>query len=176
MAITGEAASIMKGGATCHHTLSIKVGSTSDHPTPLRPEKLTSIRDRLKRESLAMIIIDEISFVSAEMFAIIEERVTEIMGAKFNPETGEKLAFGGLPVILLGDFFQLPPVGNDSLFTSAMNLFGRGNVMYSTSSKKMPLKSEMRELGTRLFSQFKKIELTEVILIIQLNNLFHFTI
>lgn len=55
--------------------------------------------------SAKILIIDEISMLSKKIFEIIEEiaRLTR----------KSSLPFGGLQVILVGDFFQLPPIGTD---------------------------------------------------------------
>jgi len=55
--------------------------------------------------SAKILIIDEISMLSKKIFEIIEEigRLTR----------KSSLPFGGLQVILVGDFFQLPPIGSD---------------------------------------------------------------
>jgi len=53
------------------------------------------------------VIIDEISMVDAVFLGKISSRLSEI--------THNNASFGGKNVILVGDFFQLPPVGGDSL-------------------------------------------------------------
>jgi len=58
------------------------------------------LHNRLSK--LKILIIDEISMVSPEIF----EALDKILRAfKFSPEP-----FGGVQVVLSGDFFQLPPV------------------------------------------------------------------
>ena len=48
------------------------------------------------------------TFVGSNFFGRLEQRLREIMAEK-------DLPFGGLAVLLLGDFFQLPPVAATSL-------------------------------------------------------------
>ena len=154
MAFTGIAAGLIPGGDTCHHTLSINCGlSTSCYPPTLRPEKVTELRRLLAPDTLAMVIIDEISFIGPEMLAIVQRRLNEIIQ---NDDPNCK--FGGLAVVLMGDFYQLPPVAQESLFTSAIELFARPG----TKSGKKFKKSETWDDGTRLFAGFRKIELRQV--------------
>ena len=50
-----------------------------------------------------ILIIDEISMISGETFDVIEQAVRTIRG--------NNLPFGGIQLIVAGDFYQLPPVG-----------------------------------------------------------------
>ena len=69
---------------------------------------LSKLRSRFDTNTLCLLIIDEISFVGSNFFGRLEQRLREIMAEK-------DLPFGGLAVLLLGDFFQLPPVAATSL-------------------------------------------------------------
>lgn len=52
-------------------------------------------------------VIDEISMVSAEFFDLMDNALRRLRNAP-------KLAFGGLQVVVVGDFYQLPPVWSSS--------------------------------------------------------------
>jgi hypothetical protein len=99
IAYTGIAASIIEG-ETIHRSIRI-IPNTSNH-----------ITDRVKEELQArwgnkqLLIIDEISMVPKEMLATISNRIQQGR-AGLNPTD---LPFGGIDVILCGDFHQFPPV------------------------------------------------------------------
>ena len=61
-------------------------------------------------KNLQTLIIDEISMMDNQLFELINNLLKYI---KKND-----MAFGGIQVILVGDFHQLPPVENDYCFTS----------------------------------------------------------
>ncbi len=50
-----------------------------------------------------ILIIDEISMVSKQLFAYVNWRLQQIKG--------NQKPFGGLSILAVGDFFQLPPLG-----------------------------------------------------------------
>lgn len=166
MALTGIAAGLLPDGDTCHHTLCLSIAATDHYPRPLKPDKLTQLRNSLDRERLAMIIIDEISFVKTEMYSIISRRMAEIMGVD--------LPYGGLSVVTLGDFYQLPPVPPDTLFSAVVDLFLRAE-NEDSNFKKISIDSETRKDGATLFRRLKKIELTQVIVLYVSLSIYHHT-
>ena len=65
-------------------------------------------------KDLRFVIIDEISMVSKKHFGWIDKRLRDM----FEPS----IPFGGISVIVFGDFLQLPPVGGSSVFASDTTL------------------------------------------------------
>lgn len=63
----------------------------------------TKIRRQLKKAKL--LAIDEISMISASVFNLINQ--------VFQKVRQNELPFGGMQILVLGDFFQLPPVSKD---------------------------------------------------------------
>ena len=57
-----------------------------------------------------MLIIDEVSMVGIGMLNFLNLRLQEVKG--------NKMPFGGVNVILVGDLFQLRPVGDSWIFSN----------------------------------------------------------
>ncbi len=98
-ASTGIAATHM-GGMTIHSWSGLGI---KNHLTEYDLEELETkkyLQDRLKNTSV--LIIDEISMLDHRRFDMVEKIARHL---KKN-----QLPFGGMQVILCGDFFQLPPV------------------------------------------------------------------
>ncbi len=98
-ASTGIAATHI-GGMTIHSWSGIGT------KTELTKEDLRRIKDNRRAAKRIMnvhvLIIDEISMLSARTFAIVNAVCRAVRGSQ--------KPFGGLQVVLVGDFFQLPPV------------------------------------------------------------------
>lgn len=92
-------------GSTIHRTFHIPVArSGAASYTPMSEDKLKMVRNQLR--SLKLIIVDEISMVSNVLLEMIEQRLTETFNLPNQTRT-----FGGVNIVVLGDLFQLPPVG-----------------------------------------------------------------
>lgn len=97
-AFTGTAAFNI-GGCTIHHAFGLNKYMPIPYE-PLREQSLSPIRAELG--NLQILIIDEVSVVYKKLLYYIHERLVQIKGSK--------MPFGGVSVIAVGDFFQLPPV------------------------------------------------------------------
>lgn len=100
MAPTGIAASGLPRGMTIHTALSIAVASESKESNGTSKGATILARERLKKARI--LIIDEISMVSPSLFVRIDERLRDWFDGA--------LPFGGLAVVIMGDFFQLPAI------------------------------------------------------------------
>ena len=107
MAPTGVAAHTI-GGQTIHFALKMPIqhGYRTDNA---QLSSATLRKLRLSYNNKHTIIIDEISMVSAFMLEQIHLRLQFIKD--------NELPFGGMNVILVGDFFQLRPVRGKFAFT-----------------------------------------------------------
>ncbi len=99
---TGIAASHI-GGMTLHSFFGIGIKeSLSQYDIENLTEK-KYLWDRMK--NLKVLIIDEVSMVSPKLFQSIDALLRAF---KFSTDS-----FGGVQIILVGDFFQLPPIARD---------------------------------------------------------------
>lgn len=106
-ATTGCAA-ILIGGSTLHSFMGI--GTAQEEPQHLVNNILSKKNILLKLYKLQILLIDEISMMNAEMFTKVSN-VLSIIRNNSKP-------FGGIQVIMVGDFYQLPPVTGEFCFKS----------------------------------------------------------
>ena len=99
-ASTGIAATHI-GGMTIHAWSGIGI---KDSLTPYDLEQITT-RERVAKRimSAKVIVIDEISMLDARVFGMVDQVLRVVKRSE--------LPFGGIQVVLVGDFFQLPPIG-----------------------------------------------------------------
>ena len=90
-AYTGAAACQIPNGKTLHSTACLQARSITE-------DNITSWK------STQMLIIDEVSFLSEHLFEKTDKHMRILKGEK-------DIIFGGCHIILIGDFFQLLPVG-----------------------------------------------------------------
>jgi len=110
-ASTGIAATHI-GGMTIHSWSGIGI---KENLTKYDLDKITSSEYLNKRiQKTKVLIIDEISMLRADTLSMVDAVCREV---KQNPEP-----FGGMQVILVGDFFQLPPIYNERNKTAEQNI------------------------------------------------------
>jgi ATP-dependent DNA helicase PIF1 len=108
-ALTGVAA-LQIGGQTLHSWAGIGLGKRSVADLVLKITKFSACRKRW--QNTHVLVIDEVSMLSPELLEKLDRIAREIRGSPSSP-------FGGLQLILTGDFCQLPPVeGNRFCFES----------------------------------------------------------
>jgi hypothetical protein len=106
-AFTGVAASnVGEGARTLHDLFQLsKVNASSGELMDLQADDLKKLEADL--EGLQLLVIDEVSMVSRTMLADVHSRLQEWRAFKKHPAKDK--AFGGVGVVLAGDFGQLPP-------------------------------------------------------------------
>ena len=103
-ALTGCAAVLLNCGArTIHSWSGIKLAKGD--PIKIIDTVIRSKRMLKNWKAAKVLIIDEVSMMSKKIFEILNE-----IGKRAKLS---RLPFGGIQVICTGDFFQLPPVGNN---------------------------------------------------------------
>ena len=108
-AYTGLAAYNIQG-STLHNAFCIEPNKKLKYKQ-LSDDKRNTLRT--KYANLSVLIVDEVSMVGNEMLNFLYLRLQEIKGSK-EP-------FGGIHVILVGDLFQLRPVGDAWIFANNSN-------------------------------------------------------
>jgi hypothetical protein len=106
---TGIAASPLPNGSTLHSLFGISIKrSTSDRPLSDNSAVITSLRNRLR--GVHLLIIDEISMVEERTLLTIDKRLQQALNCA--------LPFGGLGILAMGDFLQLPPCSSKPLYVA----------------------------------------------------------
>jgi hypothetical protein len=113
---------------------------------PLKDAGLINLRNLL--HEVVFVIIDEISFMLAKDLEAINRRLKQVLG--------NDLDFGGLGVILSGDFYQIPPPNATPLYKEVLRLSPP-----SATASTSVLDNIDSTKGARLFTKFRRIELTE---------------
>lgn len=115
---TNLASQLYHGAKTMHsffHSALDDLDEGYQNPDNLSTLRVVSIGYRLKE--LRMLIIDEISMVRSDLFEMMNQICQKALG-NMNP-------FGGLPLVLVGDLFQLPPiVSDDAVYDYLKNEYG----------------------------------------------------
>ena len=101
------------GGYTIHHWTGIPPCATAQGSGFGDSHKMST-----KCQCLRVILVDELSMVSAELFGALEYVVRKVIRQrgtyKVRPDKSQR-RFGGVNVVAFADFWQLPPVGGTSL-------------------------------------------------------------
>lgn len=107
-ASTGIAATHI-GGVTIHSwaALGIKELITDQHVEDILENKPFVVR---KIQAAQVLIIDEVSMLSAQVIDNVDKILRGVRSAAFMKDSKP---FGGLQVVFVGDFFQLPPIAKD---------------------------------------------------------------
>jgi ATP-dependent DNA helicase PIF1 len=98
--------SLLIGGSTLHSFLGIGLGNSSNDSLFTKIKGKNKLWKRWR--TLDILIIDEVSMLSPKLF-------DKLNGLAKRIRRNEK-PFGGIQLILSGDFCQLPPVSSDDMF------------------------------------------------------------
>ena len=129
-------AAFLIGGETLHSLLYLPIGRAKLEP--LQGERLAEIQRRFHK--VGVLIIDEKSMIGQEIFWMVSERLKQA-----RPQ-GCSEPFGGLSVILLGDWKQLPPVCDAPLYSS-VSKNPRGYNLYQLFDEVVMFEQVQRQLG-----------------------------
>ena len=125
-------------GRTLHSLFRLPVKQKA---TDLSTATVQSLQAQFR--DIRFVIIDEKSMIDLKTLSIIDDRLRQI----FPDETG--YAFGGLNVLLCGDFAQLPPVNGRPLYTTKPTgpVAIKGQGLYRLFDRTIRLTEVMRQQG-----------------------------
>lgn len=109
-AMTGCAAILLESCAKTLHSWA-NIGLASGDPDQIAAKISKSILKRANWTNTEILIIDEVSMMSQKIFELLN-----IIGKKTRRN---QCPFGNIQVIFCGDFYQLPPVGNNDDITTS---------------------------------------------------------
>ena len=129
-------ASFSINGQTLHSAAQLPIRDNRE----LQGESLQRLQ--LKLESKAYLIVDEMSMIGHKMLSWLDNRLRAGTGNQDKP-------FGGISIILLGDFGQLPPVGDRPLYVSGngSTMSDHGHCLYLLFDTVVILDEIMRQAG-----------------------------
>ena len=108
---------------TIHSVAALPISNTSSDENELTGQRLRALQDAF--QGVKYVVIDEMSMMGQRTFGYVDLRLRQATG-----ELNE--FFGGLSMILVGDFGQLPPVGDAPMYVepNTSSLRQRGYVAY----------------------------------------------
>ncbi|KAK3896343.1 PIF1-like helicase-domain-containing protein, partial [Staphylotrichum tortipilum] len=137
---TGVAANNISG-STIHSLLRLPISKKGELNT-LNATEIGNLQAKLA--DFLYFIIDEKSMIGLRMLAAISSRMGEVW------PRSRGMPFGGRSVLLIGDFFQLPPVAERALYSSAGRLTAtelNGRNAYLAFARTVELKQVVRQQG-----------------------------
>ena len=136
---TGAAAFLI-GGSTLHSLLHLPTNLKKDKPLqPLDANRLKGLQEKFQR--VAVLIVDEKSMIGQKTFWMMSERLKEA-----RPQTQDQ-PFGGVSLVLLGDFKQLPPVGDSAIHHNSGGDWVAGYNLYRHFTNCIIFKKVQRQQG-----------------------------
>ncbi|EFZ04210.2 ATP-dependent DNA helicase PIF1 [Metarhizium robertsii ARSEF 23] len=138
VAPTGVASNQIQG-STIPSLLRLPVGGNF---TDLPPADAAALQSRLRY--VKYLVIDEKSILGLQQLARIDSRLRQAF-----PQRSLEF-FGGVSVLLVGDFFQLPPVRQKPLYstsTSLSSLESKGQAAYQLFDRTVFLTTVQRQVG-----------------------------
>lgn len=104
-ALTGCAAILLECGATTLHAFA-GVGLAAGPVNQVVDRVVKNKHRKVNWQKTDILIIDEVSMLSLKLFIILDLIAKRLKHKR-------EIPFGGMQIIFSGDFYQLPPVGNE---------------------------------------------------------------
>jgi hypothetical protein len=150
-ALTGVAASHLPAGRTTHNLFAISINRA---PSSMSNQVL--LLKQQQWDNTSVILIDEVSMISPRFLGMLSSQADKIL------ETSSDHGFGNLPLILVGDFFQIPPVTGSSLPELLVEQTTTATTTTEASPASRPSKplSPLQLHGLHVFQSCLRINLT----------------
>ena len=153
-AMTGCAAVLLQCNAKTIHSWSgigMKKGPNEIISTNISTNKFRN--KNWKRTDI--LVCDEVSMMSKKFFELLD-----MIGKKCN---NNNYPFGGIQIIFSGDFYQLPPIGNNNDKDSHCFCFesGQWNNTFKNQIKLKKIFRQTDNVYTKILSQIRKGKITE---------------
>ena len=150
--LTGVSAILLKCCATTIHKWgNLGLGTADEYSVYKKIIKMRLTNNYLNTEIL---VIDEISMMSEKLFELIDYLCKKIRN--------NQLSFGGIQVIMSGDFYQLPPVCKDKNIVSESNFCFQSNLWDSTFDYSYIFEKNFRQSGDKkYFEMLQEIRVGE---------------
>jgi len=143
-AAQGLPASALPGGRTIHSLACIDVRTNS-----LQSSSSASVaRAKIMMTRARVLVLDEVSAIPASLLEMLDTRLREF---KSEPS----LPFGGLAVVMMGDFAQLPPVGTGLLSATEASKAGTLFRLFKRRNLTEQLRAEGDVEWSRVISYFR---------------------
>ena len=128
------------GGQTLHSLLRLQLNFSDCNE--LKGPTLQDLQEKLAM--CHYLIVDEMSMIGRRQMGMIHSRLCQVFPGRSSQP------FGGTSLILVGDFGQLPPVGDTSLYMAAAKgvLSNKGRAMYAEFGAAVVLTQVMRQAGS----------------------------
>ena len=142
VAPTGKAAYNINGN-TVHSAFQIAANRGWEYCS-LDSDRLNTIRSKLR--NLKLVFIDEVSMVGSGMFNFLNLRLQQILG--------NKMPFGGISLVTVGDLFQLQPVFDRWIFENDKSNYGPLAInLWQTYFEMYELHQIMRQKEDKFFAE-----------------------
>lgn len=125
-------------GKTLHSLLQLPINGKKSDLSVATLQSLQALFQHCR-----FLIIDEKSMIDIQTLSLIDDRLQAILPANSHQP------FGGVNILLCGDFFQLPPVGGQPLYSLKhlhINAI-KGHQLYQAFDRTVRLIQVMRQLG-----------------------------
>lgn len=149
LAFTGVA-SVNIGGVTIHSFFGLKPTTKT-----IEEYRKQSWKPKIRWDLLQTLIFDEVSMIHNDLFCLVDQ-ICRYHKKKQTP-------FGGLQVILVGDFYQLSPIPDTKNITSGQKLFIFENELFSELNlKTIKLSTIMRQKDNTFIDALNCIRIGDI--------------